>query len=214
MYVGRIVGIGANLAGQACGLYRVSSRSFPNREAVALDQAIAILPKEGHENDIYKNPYIAYNCLRVVGSLAVVTNGSHTDPIAAKLQDGVNPRDALVQVLHGMDFEHDSLDTPRIAGIVDRVRNVGWLGIVTRDSVLVKWLPLQAGKVWYVATYDHTMPGLYSDNSFDVADADAACRYVMGEGVFADLERPITAACAVATTDDGYDLALLNGTKK
>ncbi|HCN07692.1 MAG TPA: IMP cyclohydrolase, partial [Lentisphaeria bacterium] len=66
MYVGRIVAVGRNANGAACGLYRVSSRSFPNREARILENSVAILPKPGHEDDIYKNPYIAYNCVKLV----------------------------------------------------------------------------------------------------------------------------------------------------
>ena len=76
MYVGRIVAIGRTRAGSGAALYRVSSRSFPNREAKMLPGAVAIVPKPGFENDIFKNPYIAYNCVRLVPAydLAVATN--------------------------------------------------------------------------------------------------------------------------------------------
>ena len=97
MYVGRIVAIGCTRTGRAAALYRVSSRSFPNREAKILGQSVAIVPKAGFENDIHKNPYIAYNCLRLVGDYAVATNGSHTDPVTEKLETGMSPRDALRQ---------------------------------------------------------------------------------------------------------------------
>ena len=119
MYVGRIVSIAKNASGKLCAMYRVSSRSFPNRKATKNERGIAIVPKEGHENDVFKNPYIAYNCLRLTGSYAVATNGSHTDPVTEKLEAGMNMRDALVNVLHGMDYEHDHLNTPRIASIID-----------------------------------------------------------------------------------------------
>ena len=119
MYVGRIVAIARTPTGKASGLYRVSSRSFPNREAKILENSVAVLPKAGHGDDIYENPYIAYNCIRIVDRFAVVSNGSHTDFIAEKLQDGMSMRDAVITVLHAMDFEHDALNTPRIAGIVD-----------------------------------------------------------------------------------------------
>jgi IMP cyclohydrolase len=210
MYVGRIVAVGLNKSGAACGLYRVSSRSFPNREARVVPSGVAIVPKPGHEQDIFVNPYIAYNCLQVVGQRCVVSNGSHTDIIVGKLADGVPPRDALIGSLHAMDYEHDSLNTPRIAGIVDRGSSQAFLGIVTKDSLHVKSLELTPGKAWYVATYEHDEPGdAYSDSDFDVANASAACQYILGEGVFADLERPITAACGVAE-GDGFDLAVAN----
>jgi IMP cyclohydrolase len=206
MYVGRIVAIGRNAAGKACALYRVSSRSFPNREAKVLENSVAILPKAGHEDDIHKNPYIAYNCIKLTGNYAVVTNGSHTDFIAEKLSAGLSPRDALASVLLAMDYEHDSYNTPRIAAIVDNTKSA-YLGIVTDGSLLVTSIDLPAGSAHYVATYEHTVPGQYGDDSFDVANADAACQYIIGQGVFADLERPITAACVVQN-GDGFEIAI------
>ena len=104
MYVGRIVAIGKSKAGKVSALYRVSSRSFPNREAKVLGEKVAILPKPGHENDIFKNPYIAYNCLTTVGKKAIATNGSHTDYVAEKIAAGYPVRDALISVHHAMDY--------------------------------------------------------------------------------------------------------------
>jgi len=208
MYVGRIVAIAKNQAGQACALYRVSSRSFPNREAKQLGNKIAILPKPGHENDIFRNPYIAYNCLTVVGDTAIATNGSHTDFIAEKIAAGYPVRDALVTVLHAMDYEHDSLNTPRIAAVVHQPSGRGWLGIVTHQSLNVSEFELRPGTAYYVATYEHTLPNThYCDEAFAAPTAADACQYMLGKGVFADFERPVTAACAVATST-GYDIAI------
>src|SRR5512138_1693454 len=81
MYVGRIVAVGKTKAGQLAAMYRVSSRSFPNRQTKVIGGAIAVIPKEGCESDLDQNPYIAYNCLRVVSRYAVVGNGAHVDPI-------------------------------------------------------------------------------------------------------------------------------------
>ena len=121
MYVGRIVAIGKTKEDKLAVLYRVSSRSFPNREARINGTAVSIVPKEGFESDIYANPYISYNCLRLAGDCAVAGNGSHTDPIAEKLIAGVSMRDAMISVLSGMDYEHDDYQTPRIAAAVDRI---------------------------------------------------------------------------------------------
>jgi IMP cyclohydrolase len=198
MYVGRIVAIARNRAGAVGALYRVSSRSFPNRAAKVLGGQVAILPKPGFENDIHKNPYIAYHCLRTVGARAVVTNGAHTDHIASKLADGQSSRDALVGVLHAIDYERDSLDTPRIAAVVERETGSGWLGIVRRDALLVTAFALAPGTAFYVATYEHNFPCThFHDPAYDAADAPAACQYILGQGVFAALEKPVTAACAV-----------------
>jgi IMP cyclohydrolase len=189
-------------------MYRVSSRSFPNREAKVLEKAISILPKAGFEDDIHKNPYIAYNCLRLTGDFAVATNGSHTDPITEKLAAGMNMRDALVTAMFGMDYEHDSLNTPRIASIVQKGTGKGYLGIVRHDALHVAEFALEPGQAYYVCTYEHNVPCLhYMDKDFDVDSAAAACQYVLGQGVFADLERPITAACALET-DDGFQTAV------
>ncbi len=202
MYVGRIVAIGRNSSGNLCAMYRVSSRSFPNRMAKNNERGIAIVPKPGHENDVFVNPYIAYNCLRLTGSYAVATNGSHTDPITEKLEAGMNMRDALVNVLHGMDYEHDHLGTPRIAAIVDKKTNKGALGIVRIDGLHVKEFNLNKNEAYYVATYEHNTPSVhYFDDKFEVANAENACDYILGKGKFADLEKPVTAACAVETAN-------------
>ena len=95
MYVGRIVAVGRSKAGNLAAMYRVSSRSFPNRETRMIGDKVAVMPKSGYEDDLSKSPYIAYNCIRLAGDCAVVSNGSHTDPIAKKIQTGCSIRDAI-----------------------------------------------------------------------------------------------------------------------
>ncbi|MCH2174897.1 MAG: IMP cyclohydrolase [Lentisphaeria bacterium] len=198
MYVGRIVAVSRNAEGKVGALYRVSSRSFPNREAKILDKAVAILPKAGFENDIYTNPYIAYNCLRVSGDIAIVSNGTQTDHLANKVDAGYSMLDATIAVLHGMDYEHDHLNTPRISAMVDRKTNKGVLGIVRHDALHVETFELEPGQAFYVATYEHNKPSTdLNDLNYDAANAADACQYMLGKGTFADLERPVTAACIV-----------------
>ncbi len=211
MYVGRIVAVGCTAEGRAAGLYRGASRSFPHREAEVLSKGIAIVPKAGFENDIQKNPYIAYNCLRIVRGYAVVTNGSQTDPIAEKLESGMSPRDALAYVSLSMDYEHDSLDTPRISGVVSANGDYGWLSIVRKDALIVRELPLVPGRVFYVCTYERNEPGVVqSGDGFAVATAEQCCSYVLGElpGVFADFEKPVSAACALAADHGTFQTAI------
>jgi IMP cyclohydrolase len=206
MYVGRIVALGRTRAGRNAALYRVSSRSFPNRRAADQGGRIAILPRPGHESDLLKNPYIAYNCLRVAGAWAVACNGSHTDPIAEKLEAGMPVRDALASVLLALDYEKDELRTPRIAAAVPREGERAWLAIVRPDALVVKELPLEAGRARYIATYEaddvreaHAVP-------FDASTAaDAALAVISGPG-FAALERPVTSAAALAQAA-GFALA-------
>ena len=209
MYVGRIVAVGCSKAGQGAALYRVSSRSFPNRMAVELLRGIAIVPKPGFENDIQKNPYIAYNCLRIARGMAVVSNGSQTDPVAEKIESGMAPRDALAYVMLSMDYEHDSLDTPRITGVVTPDGKKGWLAIVRKDALLIREYALQPGQAFYVCTYERNEPCIAQiDDGFDVASAADCCDYILGKGVFADFEKPVSAACAFAKADGTFETAM------
>ena len=75
MYLGRIVAIGMTRSGKTAAMYRVSSRSFPNREAVEINGQISILPRAGFESDLRKNPYISDNCVRIAGEWAVTSRG-------------------------------------------------------------------------------------------------------------------------------------------
>ena len=213
MYVGRIVSVGRNKDNKLVAMYRVSSRSFPNRQAKNLNGSVAILPKEGYELDVFKNVYISYNCLRLVNNCyAIVCNGSHTDPIAEKLESGMNVRDALISVLFGMDYEHDDYNTPRIAAVIDKNSNVGYLGTVKANGIAVQEMTLKKGEAFYLATYEHSLPSKeYCDDTFDVSSAEDACDYILGKGVFADLERPITAVVAIETTE-GFNVAFKDAT--
>ena len=197
MYVGRITAVGKTKEDRLVAMYRVSARAYPNRQTRRIGHAIAVVPKEGFESDIHRNPYIAYNCLRLVGDYAVVGNGTQTDPIAEKLETGMRMRDAIVLALYGLDYEHDEHDTPRIAAVVDRGSRLCALGIVRRDALLVREFDLEAGEALYVATYEHNDPSVeFRDRSFQVTSPEEACDYVIGRGVFSNLERPISAACA------------------
>jgi IMP cyclohydrolase len=204
MYVGRIVAIGKNRDNRLVIMYRVSARSFPNRRSKKSDSTITILPKQGFEDDISKNPYIVYNALRVTDRYAVVGNGTHTDPITERINSGMRKLDAMITVLYGMDYEHDDYNTPRIAAIIDRKDKTGTLGIIRYDALLVEDFDLEIGTVHYLATYRHDHLSYdFCDRSFDATEVDEACDYILGKGVFADFELPITGACAIET-DSGF----------
>ena len=208
MYVGRIVAVGMTRAGEAVGMYRVSSRSFPNREARLTGSTVSIMPRPGCEDDLKKNPYIAYNCVRLAGNWAVVSNGSHTDPIVEKVAMGMPVRDAFALGLLATDYEKDSLNTPRIVAAVNLADNAAFLGIVRHDALLVRRMELTPGKAFYLATYEHCYPcEHFTDKEFDVKDAASACDYVIRRGVFADLEKPVTAA-AVLARNGKFELAV------
>ena len=209
MYLGRIVSIGRTNDGKNVAMYRVSSRSFPNRQTVKMGDKVAVMPRPGFEGDLQKNPYITYNCVRIAGKYAVVSNGSQTDPIAEKIASGMPVRDAMTLGLLALDYEHDSLDTPRIVGAVEMDGTRGFLGIIRKDAVLVREFAMVPGQARYIATYEHNCPcDEYVDNDFDAACENCAVQYVVDGGVFANFENPVTSAAALATAD-GFALGTL-----
>ena len=191
MYIGRFI-----VVGPETGAYRVSSRSFPNRKAVAHADTVTVGPTEdAPETD---NPYIAYNCARVVGDTAVIGNGSQVDPIAEKIELGYPARDALADCLLSLDYEKDDYDTPRIAGTVGEE---SYIGIVRRNALLVR----EVTEPTLVATYEKDTPEGFD---FDATDAESAANTAYD----LDFEHPV---CAVGVTrsgtDDGFELAVENG---
>ena len=207
MYIGRIVAVGRTPQGGNAAMYRVSSRSFPNRRIVRNGGQLAVIPREGCEADLAKNPYISYNCLRLAGDWAVATNGSHTDPIAEKIAAGMPVRDALVLGLLALDYEHDSLDTPRIAAVAHRSEPVGFLGIVRKDALLVRELKLRDGEAFYVSTYGKNRPADENrEGDFIALDAAEAAQFAIDGGVFAEFTNPVT-SCAAVAGKDGFELA-------
>lgn len=207
MYIGRIVCVGRTLDGRLCAAYRVSSRSFPNRTAVLGERKVSIVPKPGHEGDVLKNPYIAYNCVRIVknGDVAVATNGSQTDVIADKIEEGMPIREALVLASLVLDYEKDAYNTPRVSAVVDKHQGVGWLGIVRHDGLEVQRIPLEFGRIWYVATYEENTVRIDQCDEFPVTSAEEACDYVLGQGIFANRTHAVTGVAALAA-DYGFDL--------
>ncbi len=207
MYLGRIVSIGMTSEGKTVAAYRVSSRSFPNREAKLIDESVAIMPRKGFEGDLAKSPYIAYNCIRMAGPYAVVTNGSHTDPIVEKITMGMPVRDALTLSLLAMDYEKDDYNTPRIAAVISNETNQGYLGIVTKDSVIVRAFELTPGAIYYLSTYEKEVPNTHNiDKSFNAETPEEVCQFVIDKGVFADFEHPVTSA-SVISLDAGFEIA-------
>ncbi|MCL5104591.1 MAG: IMP cyclohydrolase [Armatimonadetes bacterium] len=192
MYVGRIVAVG--MTERPFVAYRVSSKSFPNRVARITDTGVAIQPLD--PEDMKKNPYIAYNCIRASENGVVVSNGSHTDPIFEKIEEGIAPDVALQQVLTEMGYEKDDYNTPRIAGVV--AGSIGYIGIVRQDAVEVSNFDLEENSCRVICTYE--MDRLESkSHPFVAENAEQAAHYVVDGGIFKDLDQPI---CAAAWMDE------------
>ena len=82
----------------------------------------------------------------------------------------------------------------------------GCLPIVRRGALIVRSFALNPGEAFYVSTYEKNVPGCdQRDGAFDVESASDACDYILGKGVFADFERPISAACALGNADGSFD---------
>lgn len=109
--------------GRSFVAYRVSSRSFPNRRAQVHEKGIAVSPLD--LADLAKNPYISYKCIRVVDDLAVVSNGTHTDMIAERIEDGERPGDAIALSLLAFGHERDEWALPASQEQCAEIRH-GW----------------------------------------------------------------------------------------
>jgi len=190
MYVGRFV-----VAGPGIGAYRVSSRSFPNREIRDRDGTLTVGPTADAPGT--DNPYIAYNCAREIGGRAVIGNGTHVDPITEKLGRGYPARDAVADTLLALDFEKDDYDTPRIAAVV--ATGTAHIGIVRRDALLVE----EVGRPTLVATYERDEPEAVD---FDAGNAPEAASEAYG----LDFEHAVCATGAAAG-EDGVTFAIENG---
>jgi IMP cyclohydrolase len=178
--------------------YRVSSRSFPNRRAEIRGRSVMVSPKSAEE--LLKNPYIAYSCLRLGDGVAVVANGTQADTILEKVEDGVPPLEAIPLTLLAYGYERDELDTPRLAGVVQGDR--GWLGIVKRGELRAKEFHLREGQAFMVATYEKT--------EFEPANIAGQSAAEIARACFdLPLERPVCAAAAMAS-GDGFELAVYN----
>ena len=194
MYLGRIISIGSSKDGVYAS-YRVSSRSFPNRKSVVNNQKVAIIPTQGSEDDIYKNPYLSYNCIDIIDDICVVTNGSHTDIIAGKIREGMNMKDAVALSLLTMDYEKDDYNTPRIRGAIN-TKGEGYIGIVTHEGIEVK--KVNPGESFYVSTYEHNTP---REVDYTATNAKEATEFIFNGGIFSEFTHPVT-SCAAFNKDE------------
>ena len=154
------------------------------------------MPKEGFEKDIFKNTYIAYNYIRIVGGVGIISNGSHTDVIADKVALGMNLKDAMAYSLLTMDYEKDDYNTPRIAACVtssnDEDEYSCFIGIVNDKKLLVEEVPY--GEAAFISTYGSQVPDKVEFTAKTSLDAS---KFIFDEGIFANYEKPVTSCAAV-----------------
>jgi IMP cyclohydrolase len=157
-----------------------------------------VSPKNPEE--LSKNPYIAYRCLRLWENVAVVANGTQVDMILERVEDGMRPMAAIALSLLAYGYERDELDTPRLAGVVQEDK--AWLGIVKRGEIRTKEFLLAEGQALMVATYEKTEFEPVAIAGKSAAEIARACFEL-------PLERPVCAAAAMAS-GDGFELAVYN----
>lgn len=210
MYVGRIVSAGLTNSNRLCLMYRVSSRSFPNRVIKDIKGALAVIPSHGSETDIYQNPYISYNCLRHNSEFAVVGNGTHTDPIFEKLESGMSIRDSLTSVLFGMDYEHDDYSTPRIAAAVCKSSKSLALGIIRKDGIEIEVFNLKPGEYRFVSTYEtNKILTEFGGIDLNAQNPKDAAQFIINGGKFFEFEKPVSSAAAVEDVT-GFEISYIN----
>lgn len=153
MYIGRTVIAGYTDKKKVFLGYILASRSFPERRAEIDGDSIKIESLKKTAN--YNNPYIAYTCIKMVGSgKAVASNGVHTDIIANKLDAGYPGRDAIAISLLSMDYERDEYNTPRIAACFDG--NSLYIGIIEKEKIMVD--KVLDDRCMLISTYNKTVP--------------------------------------------------------
>jgi IMP cyclohydrolase len=152
--------------------------------------------------DLAKNPYIAYNCIRTNGNAAIVANGTQADTIIEKMEDGFPPLDAIAFTLLAYSYERDDLDTPRLAGAIRGSK--AWLGIAMKGEFRVKEFTLKDGYAFMIATYEKTGFERLSMSGHDASEVAKAAFDL-------PFEKPVCSASAMqADKGSGFELAVFN----
>ena len=162
-YPGRQLFLGLTAGGQPALAYLVTGRSPASRErvAVAVGDGIRMGPLGKRDYDPLRH-YTATLFDRLTG-IAVVSNGIQTEAIyeAYRLVRNIGspPEESYLQLLlEGARAEPDSLNTPRIAGVVTRDCDSGrmvYIAGVKRADVPARTLPVtvEPGVFFGVSTY-------------------------------------------------------------
>jgi IMP cyclohydrolase len=191
VYVGPIVAVGATPSGLPAIAYRISSRSHR-------DRTITVDGDRGqvHQRD-EDDPYVEYECARVVGPLVVVGNGSHVSAMADRLQAGSGPFDAAVLVLAALGHHQDGGETPRIAAVAGVGWSRGLLATMGGSWLQVEWVDLVAGTLSLVSAYDETAHITEPRPLAGATGEQLAAEVLAGAG-WQELEHPVASLAAIA----------------
>lgn len=162
-YPGRQLFIGLTANGRPALVYLVTGRSPQSRErlAVAVDDGIRIGPLGQQEYD----PLRHYTGVKfdTLTDIAVVSNGIQTEAIFETYRLLFNTQHSptpeyLAKIMDGAGSEPDSLDTPRIAGVITGTgednRPVFVIGIVTKGTPASAYeIQPESGTLVGISTY-------------------------------------------------------------
>lgn len=205
MYTGRICAVTRATNGAVLIGYRISSRSFGQRTITVRENVGSVVPIEGSEDASAQSGYVLYNCLRHSDRSLVLGNGSHVDPLFHRIESGVPIRDAMASTLLGMDYEFDSLSTPRICIIVERNPERAWLGIVRRDGLVIEAQNLEVCKISYLTTYIEDRPK--STAFASITDAGSMARAMFQAAPFSTMEYPVV-SLGICMDQQGFTWAV------
>lgn len=196
MYIGRFVAGGKLEDGSLALAYRVSSRSFPDRRIATGADRASVIPVEG--SAATDNVYISYCCARICGSVAAISNGSHTDPIFERLVDGMPPLEAISMGLTALGYERDEQGTPRIFATADTRRDELWFGIIAADRLVIRSAPLREGAMWVLSTNELLDPASHQLPVSATGAAGLAAEVTAGTE-WSSFEHPVAAVALVAS---------------
>ncbi len=195
-YLGRIVGIGQTIKGDNAVLYRLSSQHYPNRQLVVANSTIKVVPADGHDYLLDGERNIFYNAIVSVRRHFIVGNGSHTDFIAEAVENDVPVQKAIETVLATLGYERNEEKTPRIVGVVPAHGNIGWLGIVREDALIVRQIELEPRLLKYISTSVAIEPDRYATDLAATNAQDAAKALIEGH-IFNRFTDPVASAVVV-----------------
>jgi IMP cyclohydrolase len=173
-YPGRQLFIGVTLKGNPAFAYLVTGRSPQSRERKATPRENSIINGPiGNQPYHWLFHYTAVKYDNEIG-LAVVSNGIQTEAIFEMYKllyhAGSAPHKSyLKKIMEGANFEPDSLDTPRIAGVIanpaGKKEPVFNFSIVTRERAAAWQAKPSPGTLLGVSTYHGNID---SPGAFDI----------------------------------------------
>ena len=226
-YPGRQLFLGLTLEGKPCLVYLVTGRSPESRErkAVRMGNKVVVGPL----GDVKYDPLRHYTALQYDDSsgIAAISNGIQTEAIFETYSllynvKSVPARDYLGTIMDGARSEPDSLNTPRIGGIItnDSDKPVAILSIIRHDRKAGVWpVDLKKGSLTGISTYNGALESPLAFDSTaglpiiksEATTAAALARYLFDISAATNKGQDIRVLTVAAVlTDKTWDVAIVN----